>query len=123
MVSIGSDGGLVGPNPEGGPVVDLGVFWSVGVESMFRFGWSVSMGLEVLIVLGVDGLDLKNPGLGSRKPQKPGPLGGVGVGCRLRRVIRFYRTLTTVWTCEAKKPRWPKNILTFYNLFSFIFIT
>ena len=53
-------------------------------------------------------LDSKSPGLGSRKPQKPGPLGGVGVGCRLRRVIRFYRTLTTVWTCEAKKPRWPK---------------
>ena len=25
MVSIGSDGGLVGPNPEGGPVVDRGV--------------------------------------------------------------------------------------------------
>ena len=55
-------------------------------------------------------LDSKSPGLGSRKPQKPGPLGGVGVGCRLRRVIRFYRTLTTVWTCEAKKPRWPKYL-------------
>ena len=63
-----------------------GVFWSVGVESMLRFGMLSIDGLEVLIVLGVDGLDLKNPGLGSRKPQKPGPLGGVGVGCRLRRV-------------------------------------
>ena len=40
MVSIGSDGGLVGPNPEGGPVVDRVVFWSVGVESSLRFGVS-----------------------------------------------------------------------------------
>ena len=107
MVSIGSDGGLVGPNPEGGPVVDRVVFWSVGVGANRRFD---RFRLELWFWRS-NRLDSKNRGLGSRKPQKPGPLGGVGVGCRLRRVIRFYRTLTTVWTCEAKKPRWPKNFL------------
>ena len=105
MVSIGSDGGFGRPTSEGGPVVDRGCF-----------GRWVFVGVCVLggLWLGFwfwrsKRLDLENPGLGSRKPQKPGPLGGVGVGCRLRRVIRFYRTLTTVWTCEAKKPRWPKK--------------
>ena len=49
MVIDRSDGGLVGPNPEGGPVVDRGVFWSVGVESMLRFGWS-EFGVLVLEV-------------------------------------------------------------------------
>ena len=82
---IGSDGGLVGPNPEGGPVVDRGCFgrWVsnrccvLGGQSLGFWFWKSKR------------LDLKSPGLGSRKPQKPGPLGGVGVGCRLRRVIRF----------------------------------
>ena len=96
--------------PGGGTSCGSGVFWSVGVESILRFGVS-------MMVWGSNRLDSKNRGLGSRKPQKPGPLGGVGVGCRLRRVIRFYRTLTTVWTCEAKKPRWPKIHLLFVSLY------
>ena len=82
---IGSDGGFGRPTSEGGPVVDRVVFWSVGVGvnrrfKRFRFGLSFWRSKR---------LDLKNPPLGSRNPQKPGPLGGVGVGCRLRRVIDF----------------------------------
>ena len=49
MVSIGSDGGFGRPTSEGGPVVDRVVFWSVGVESMLRFGWFV-VGVLVLEV-------------------------------------------------------------------------
>ena len=80
---IGSDGGFGRPTSEGGPVVDRVLFWSVGVGAnrrfdRFRFGFRV---------LWMNTLDLENPGLGSRKPQKPGPLGGVGVGCGL---LRFY---------------------------------
>ena len=105
MVSIGSDGGFGRPTSEGGPVVDRVVFWSVGVGANHRFD---RFRLELWFWRS-NRLDSKNPGLGSRNPQKVGSSRGVGVGCRLRRVIRFYRTLTTVWTCEAKKPRWSKK--------------
>ena len=80
---IGSDGGLVGPNPEGGTSCGSGVFWSVGVETMFRFGQSRSMVWRFCRVWGSIQSDLKNPPLGSGNPQKPGPLGGVGVGSGL----------------------------------------
>ena len=68
--------GLVGPNPEGGTSCGSGVFWSVGVESILRFGVS-------MMVWGCIQSDLKNPPLGSGNTQKPGPLGGVGVGSGL----------------------------------------
>ena len=101
MVSIGSDGGLVGPNPEGGTSCESGGVF--GGRSLVDVAfWSGLLGL------GVYTLRSGKSWLRVEETPKPGPLGGVGVGCRLRRVIRFYRTLTTVWTCEAKKPRWPK---------------
>ena len=72
-------------NLGGGTSCGSGVFWSVGVESMLRFG---CLWLEVWFWWS-NRLDSKNPGLGSRKPQKPGPLGGVGVGCGLLRFDDF----------------------------------
>ena len=38
-----------------------------------------------------------------------------------------HKPLTTVWTCEAKKPRWPKNIIIFLQslilfLFTFVYL-
>ena len=65
MVSIGSDGGLVGPNPEGGPVVDRVVFWSVGVGANRRFD-RFRFGFDVLVQKVAD---LKNPPLGSGNTQ------------------------------------------------------
>ena len=51
-----------------------------GCQSILRFGQDSR-------IWGSRQSDSKNPPLGSRKPQKPGPLGGVGVGCGL---LRFY---------------------------------
>ena len=88
MVSIGS-GVVWSDQTRRGDQLWIGCCFgrSVSAANLDSIGFALGFGDSIVLVQKV--ADLKNPPLGSRKPQKPGPLGGVGVGCGLRRVIDF----------------------------------